>query len=311
MPHGKDLIFVHVSLFEGYLLILQREPPPLHSRPEGANFKHQAYTMSEDTALFQPPPSYPEAPKNMYYQVPATKPEPQRLTQLFPWETHAPKPTRVFAPEQPLPLASPPEEALPVQLSEPLAPSEVLHLRAPFEPSAETWESYSRSNAWDEDPHIQRYIESIQQARHARTQVISGSSHPSTSTRSSQDLTGSSTTTITETPSGHRPSIILTDFPTEVERPSLPVTPAPIQRNRGIGGDGDEYDASGSAALPAAEGVPSQQEWVGVTVDAFSQVLRATYLLWRSTESPGQSGRTAPPAVRGFGASGAVRGAAC
>lgn len=289
----------------GSLLTLQREPPPLHSRPEAANLQHTTYTMSEDTTLFQPPPSYPEAPKNMYYQVPATKPEPQRITQLFPWESHAPKPTRVFAPEQPLPLASPPEEPLPVEPSESPFPPQTLPLRAPYEPSAETWESYRRSNAWDEDPDIQRYIESIQQARRARTQVISGSNHPSTSTRSSQDLTGSSITTITGPSSGHRPSIVLTDFPTEVERPSLPVTPAPIHRHRGISGDGDgdEDDASGSAALPAAEGVPSQQDWVGVTVDAFSQVLQATYLLWRFTESPGQSGRTAPPAVRGFGAS--------
>lgn len=309
MPPGKDLIFVLVSLFKSYLLILQREPPPLHSRPEAANLHHQTYAMSEDTALFQPPPSYPEAPKNMYYQVPPTKPEPQRITQLFPWETHAPKPTRIFAPEQPPPLASPPEEPISVQPSELPSLPEVLPFRAPYEPSAETWESYNRSNAWDEDPDIQRYIESIQQARRARTQVISGSSHPSTSTQSSQDLTSSSTTTISGPASGHRPSIILTDFPTEVERPSLPVTPAPIHRNRGMSGDGngDEYDASGTAALPAAEGVPSQQDWVGVTVDAFSQVLRATYLLWRSIESPGQSGRTAPPAVRGIGAPRAVR----
>jgi hypothetical protein len=296
--------FIWMLSFKGSLLTLQREPPPLYSRPEAANLQHTTYTMSEDTALFQPPPSYPEAPKNMYYQVPSTKPEPQRITQLFPWETHAPKPTRVFAPEQSLPVASPQEEPLPAQPSElpPPSHSDTLPLRAPYEPSAETWESYRRSNAWDEDPHIQHYIESIQQARRARTQVISGSSHPSTSTRSSQDLSSSSNTTMTGPSSGHRPSIILTDFPTEVERPSLPVTPAPIHRDRGISGDGDEDDA----ALPAAEGVPSQQDWVGVTVDAFSQMLRATYLLWRYTESPGESGRTAPPAVRGFGASRAV-----
>ncbi|KAJ5364136.1 uncharacterized protein N7496_009849 [Penicillium cataractarum] len=232
-----------------------REPPPLHSRPEGANFKHQTYTMSEDTALFQPPPSYPEAPKNMYYQVPPTKPEPQRITQLFPWETHAPRPTRIFAPEQPVPLASPPEEALPVPPTEPAVPSEILPFRAPFEPSAETWESYNRSNAWDEDPDIQRYIESIQQARRARTQPPK---HEHTVQPRPYELSRNDRH---RTPSGHRPSIILTDFPTEIERPSLPVTPAPIQRNRGITGDGDENDASGTAALPAAEGVPSQQEW--------------------------------------------------
>ncbi|KAJ5157276.1 uncharacterized protein N7482_008376 [Penicillium canariense] len=244
-----------------------REPPPLNTKPEGVNLQQKTYTMSEDTSLFQPPPSYPEAPKNMYYQVPSTKPASQQLNQIFPWESHAPKPTRIFAQEQPIPLASPPEPTIPLQASDLPPLPETSPLRAPYEPSAETFESYTRSNAWDEDPDIQRYIESIQQTRRARTQVISGSSQPSTSTRSSQDLSGSSTTTLTGPVSGHRPSIILTDFPTEVERPSLPVTPAPIQRNWGSGGGEEDHenDASGTAALPAAEGVPSQEDWVGVT----------------------------------------------
>lgn len=53
-----------------------------------------------------------------------------------------------------------------------------------------------------------------------------------------------------------RPSLILTDFPTEVERPSLPVTPAPIRRPTFWG---EERDAAGE--LPRAEGVPEQSEW--------------------------------------------------
>ena len=223
----------------------------------------------------------------MYYQVPATKPEPQKISQVFPWESHAPKPTRVFAEEQPPRIASPEAEQEQPTTPEPIIPNPALAAidttptRAPFEPSAETWDSYSRSNAWDEDPSIQRYIESIQATRRARTQVL-------TNTQTSPNQSMEPTT------EQRRPSTLLTDFPTEVERPSLPVTPAPIERQHG-----NTSDYYTSADLPAAEGVPDQEDWVGVTVDAFSQLLNATYLLWRSTESPRSTGGAASEAIRG------------
>ncbi|KAJ5084593.1 hypothetical protein NUU61_009172 [Penicillium alfredii] len=272
-----------------------REPPPLNSKPEGISLQQKTYIMSEDPNLFQPPPSYPEAPKNMYYQVPETKPEPTKVTQVFPWEHRAPKPTRIFADEHPVPEPSPQDEPVSSPPAQPV-PTQALYTRAPYEPPTASWESYTRSNAWDEDPQIQRYIESIQQARCARTQVISGSS---TSSTSSHPSVPSSTSTVTGPPSGIRPSIKLTDFPTEVERPSLPVTPAPIRRPAD-GGTNDGNDAS-HGALPVAEGVPSQEDWVGITVDVFSHLLRATYLLWESTESPGSARRAPSPAVRGLG----------
>ncbi|KAJ6129853.1 hypothetical protein N7512_002633 [Penicillium capsulatum] len=268
-----------------------REPPPLNSKPEASSLEQKTYTMSEDTSLFQPPPSYPEAPKNMYYQVPPTGPEPKKVTQIFPWESHAPKPTRVFVDEQAIPR-TPTEEKPMAQPSLDFHPSpEISQPRRSLDPPTESWESYSRSNAWDEDPEIQRYIESIQQARRARTQVISGSSHHPSSSTSSTATTASSTTTIT---GPFRPSIKLTDFPTEVERPSLPVTPAPIHPS---GAHGVDDTSTSAAALPLAEGVPSQEDWVGFTVDAFSHVLRAAYLLWRSTESPGPARRSSPAPV--------------
>lgn len=241
--------------------------------------------MSEDTNLFRPPPSYPEAPKDMYYQVPATKPEPQKLTKLFPWESHAPKPTRVFAQEPPTPTVSSEDQLTPTQNKESNPLSEAPTLGAQNESSTESWDTYTRSNAWDEDPHIQKYIESMQQSRRGRTQVISSSSQSSMSQ-------GSPPSSF----SGHRPSIKLTDFPTEVERPSLPVTPAPVQPSA-------NEEASAETTLPTAEGVPDQEDWVGVTVDAFSQILRATYLLWLSTESSGPTGRAAPSAIGSFGES--------
>jgi len=69
---------------------------------------------------------------------------------------------------------------------------------------------------------------------------------------------------------GKRRSSRVTDFPSEDDRPSLPVTPAPIHR-RGFWGRGDsnsqptddeedEVEREGRY-LPAAEGVPLQSEW--------------------------------------------------
>ncbi|KAL4927948.1 uncharacterized protein BDV17DRAFT_282196 [Aspergillus undulatus] len=275
-----------------------REPPPLHSKPEGIALETKTYTMSDDHQLFQPPASYPEAPKNMYYQVPVTKPEPQKLTQLFPWETNAPKPTRVFPNEerQPLSIASPTstkEDSKTSEFSRPTSwTSDV-----PSLPS-ESWDTYSRSNAWDEVPEIQQYIQSIQQARKARVQVLSGGpgqAKPTSSTTPTQQ-----STTSTRGGPNHGPETNLsinigtriTDFPSEVERPSLPVTPAPIQRGPALGSP-DEYTTSD---LPAAKGVPSQEEWVGLTVDVLLHLLRATYLYWEFTESFSPARRPAAPA---------------
>ncbi|KAJ5514248.1 Glycosyl transferase family 8 [Penicillium fimorum] len=263
-----------------------REPPPVNTKPEGFSLQQKTYDMSEDTHLFQPPSSYPEAPKNMWYQVPP-KPEPKPTT-VFPWESHAPKPTRVFAEEAPVESAEtsvipkePVQHSLP---SEPAPPGpSPSYTRVPFEPSAESWQAYNRSNAWDEDPEIQRYIETIQ-ARRTKSQVTSPGANSNSPDKSPPAP-------------GSRPSIKITDFPTEDERPSLPVTPAPIHRIS----YGDE--ASGTAALPVAEGVPSQEEWVGVTVDVFSSLLSATYLLWRSTESPSSARGAASSALGGLGAS--------
>ncbi|KAJ5774371.1 hypothetical protein N7457_009267 [Penicillium paradoxum] len=265
-----------------------REPPPVNTIPEGFSLQQKTYNMSEDTHLFQPPSSYPEAPKNMYYQVPA-KPKPQQTT-VFPWEIHAPKPTRVFAYEAPVeapaeyentPVISKELEQLSIQ-SEPSHPvPSPSYTRVPFEPSAESWQTYNRSNAWDEDPEIQRYIETIQSQR-VQSKV--------TSPGANSDSPG-----ISPPVAGRRPSTKITDFPTDAERPSLPVTPAPIHRTS----YGDE--ASGTAAFPTAEGVPNQEEWVGITVDMFSSLLTAAYLLWRSIESPGSARGAAPSALGGVG----------
>lgn len=247
--------------------------------------------MSDDTHLFQPPSSYPEAPKDKYYQIPETKPEPQKLIQLFPWESHAPKPTRVFVnDDQSLASAHGKYSAPPMRID----PEASGHTSRTFEEPPDTWENYPRSNAWDEVPEIQRYIQTIQesrkQARKAKTQVISGTS-------ASPKEGGSALE-----PPGHQQdtsSTKLTDFPSEIERPSLPVTPAPIRRPSAW----NQSEQTTPSELPDAEGVPNQEEWVGLTVDVFLHLLRVSYLYWEFTESFGTSRRASASAVRSLGQS--------
>lgn len=261
------------------------EPPPRNSKPEGIALEMKTYTMSEDNQLFQPPVSYPEAPKNMYYDVPETKPKPENLTQIFPWESRIPKPTRVFVDDDQSTLSLPSQTSTKISAESSKEDSTTARsLESTFtwtysEPP-ESWEEYSRSNAWDDDPEIQRYIQSIQQARKARIQVIPGASG------SGYGLQGQTT-----------PDTRLTHFPSEIERPSLPVTPAPIRRSSHIYSPEEEY-ATGQ--LPLAEGVPSQEEWVGFTVDVFLHLLRAAYLYWTLIESVDTPRRSSTASIRGF-----------
>lgn len=225
--------------------------------------------MSEDTKLFRPPPTYPEAPKNMYYDVPKEKPEPRRIAKIFPWESQSRKPTRVFADET---VASTESPVATTSTSQPTtARSSITSVSVP--PVAkDLWGTYSLSNAWDEVPEINRYIESIQKPRKGSIQVVSGNT-----TVGGQG---------TETGSSRRPSIKITDFPTEIERPSLPVTPAPVRRSS-FWGEATEA----TRELPSAEGVPDQEDWVGLTTDVFLHLLLALYSYWKITEPTGPAGR--------------------
>ena len=219
---------------------LSSQPPPPQSKPEASNFPTHQYTMSQDHGLFQPPKSYPEPPKDMYYKVLGVRSPVERPRQIFPWETNQAKPTRVFAEDNP-----PSPEALSTTDTESsLPPSE-----APTTPtiqisSPEPFSSFSRTNAWDEVPEIERYIQALSLNRRGKFQVL----QPETSS----EVVSSGTA---DAPS-RRPSMKLTDFPTEFERPSLPVTPAAIGRPTFWGEDREEQ-----GNLPGAEGVPKQQDW--------------------------------------------------
>ncbi|EER26267.1 Glycosyl transferase family 8 protein [Coccidioides posadasii C735 delta SOWgp] len=225
-----------------------RAPPPLDSRPEAANFPSQTYAMSNSTQLFRPPKSYPKVPKHMYYEVPPKPPVSEALARIFPWESQAPVPSRVFSDEVQDNEAPHPRATL-------LGKTKGGPLKGTGRVPTNPWDTHNQTNAWDEIPEIEQYMRSFQGSRKGSVQVISGAES-----------------------SGRRPSLRLTDFPTEAERPSLPVTPALIRR-RYLKGSKD-----GTEGLRGAKGVPQQDEWVCLTVNAFANILRVTYLYWRFTE---------------------------
>ena len=200
--------------------------------------------MSEDNQLFQAPKSYPEPPKNMWYEVPKAPSADERPKPIFPWEENQPKPTRVFAEDippspEPAPSISTDEETG-AEESSPITPLAQITSPEPFS-------YYSMTNAWDEVPEIERYVSALAQSRRAKVEVLVNN-----------DSAGGDvlSPTAEEGPPKRRPSMKLTDFPTEIERPSLPVTPAPVRRPSFWG---DEWNAA--AELPGAEGVPKQEEW--------------------------------------------------
>lgn len=241
------------------------------------------YNMSQDTNLFVPP-------------VEASAVASQRPNPIFPWESNQPAAARVFA-EPPPPPPPPPsyEAAVAVvaeeQADEPEASPDVLYPAPEAEPAMESgpssvdlktepttptmpevarqyppsdpWASFTRTNAWDDVPQIERYVDSFQKM-HFRTRSRGQASGGARS--------GASATSNFESPrvggGGQRGSRV-TDFPSEAERPSLPVTPAPIRRPEYWGGSGPGFGAAGDAdaadhLLPTAQGVPQQSDWVRV-----------------------------------------------
>ena len=244
------------------------------------NFPQTHYEMSSDTAPFVPPPRYPSPPKNMWFEVPKEPPAPPaaKPRAIFPWETHQPRASRVFADlpsePEPTPAEEPATEASGERKhsteSRPQAepsiteastveaksePETPVSQGGPLSPST-PWSSFPRTNAWDDVPEIERYVEGLQQ-KHRRTRS------------QGLKLGGLPPSGLTQEEVTQRRGSKLTDFPSEVERPSLPVTPAPIRRPKfwgggapGIGADEDEADDE--EQLPAAQGVPAQSEWVCV-----------------------------------------------
>ncbi|BDD59348.1 hypothetical protein MAP00_004558 [Monascus purpureus] len=242
-----------------------REPPPVNSKPEAINLQNKTYAMSEDTELFQPPESYPDAPKNMYYEVPTTKPEPKKLAQLFPWESHAPRPTRVFLDDEPSVKSHSKQPSISSTGDESGLSQE--SVTSWEESTTDSWQNYSKLNAWDEVPEIRKYIQSIQRPRRVKTQTIqqqSGTMQKTTG-RETEAEAAPKTKTRERSDSGSRGgSVLLTDFPCEIDRPSLPVTPVPIRRPSIWDRRDDTSSSSTTSTRPSlslAEGVPNQEDW--------------------------------------------------
>ncbi|KZL67743.1 glycogenin (glycosyl transferase family 8) [Colletotrichum tofieldiae] len=266
----------------------QRQPPPADSRPEALNFPSQTYEMSQDPAPFVPPERYPSPPRNMWYEVPKQKPT-QKPRHLFPWEVNQPKPARVFT----IDLAEPEAEESSSTPTGEQAASSVS--RAPAEPSligssttgqksepstpatptikvspSDPWTTFTRTNAWDEVPEIERYVEGLQKHRRGKSQGSVG-------------LSGEK--------AAKEHGLKLTDFPSVVERPSLPVTPAPIRRPKFWGGGPGPGDGDDEEELPVAHGVPPQSDWVcvhGIRWTPADCLCELTNVIWRSKDPSAQ-----------------------
>lgn len=176
-------------------------------------------------------------------KAPSPAPKP-----IFPWEAHAPKATRVF-PTYKAPSPPPVPENATSTATEATENTEEGPSTPPLGEAEAPWTAFNRGNAWDENPGIERYVQAVAHQRKGKIQVLH---HTPSEEASSGPLMSPP---ISEP--NRRPSMKLTDFPTEIERPSLPVTPAPIRRPSFWG---EERDALGE--LPPAEGVPKQSEWV-------------------------------------------------
>ena len=248
----------------------QSAPPP-ESKPEAANFPTQVYEFSHDPTPFRPPPSYPEPPREqLWYEVPKERPKKQeKPPPIFPWEERdVPKPTRKFIEDEPQ-LPPPPEPELEpefsasdefaVQSDEPTTPTIKVNDRTP-------WDAFQNKNAWDEVSGIENYVRALTafQKNRGQIQVLqhSPTSPPASAEKQGQQHVLSPTNEpsaeeLVEKVAKRRESLILTDFPTAIERPSLPVTPAPVRRGTFWGKERDE-----EGELPPAEGVPEQADWV-------------------------------------------------
>jgi hypothetical protein len=154
------------------------------------------------------------------------------------------------------------------------------------------WSSFPRTNAWDNVPEINRYVDRTLQkhrrTRSSRNLSLSGGGNGGKTAGGAGGEGGAQQFGFFTPRRGSK----VTDFPSEDDRPSLPVTPAPIRRPRGgrrvaagggahahaygegegdggyfdHGGDHGDYaeGEEGEQPLTGAEGVPGQADWVCV-----------------------------------------------
>lgn len=218
-------------------LTIYRTAPPRHTQPEAASLPTKKYHFSQEVEFFQPPDSYPSPPDVKPYMQPASGTlDTQATKAVFPWENSRPSPVRIF-------------DNFACQLSGEACAPECISGTGLQEAEVEAVVDSSENkvtkhsfrpyrNLWDEFTEIEEYV---------RAKVGS-------QLKSAQE-TGARKKLST---SDSRESLILTNFPTTDERPSLPVTPAPISRASFWGEDKTFVEED----LPSAQGVPDQTEWV-------------------------------------------------
>ncbi|KAL5400807.1 hypothetical protein PMIN03_012071 [Paraphaeosphaeria minitans] len=273
-----------------------RFEPPVTSKPEAANFPSEQYTFSDSHELFKAPQAYPEPPKDMWYQVPEEKPKPAEPPKpIFPWEQQRdrPKPTRVFVEDLPPPESNSPTPTITISPSSAFGapgahPFSTVHyddeesmseevvapgLNSPERVSSpktadQQWQDFQQSttNAWDSVPGIETYVRAIidSQTRRGKPQVLNQAVEQVRSPMTRKE---------------RRESLILTDFPSAVERPSLPVTPAPVARPTFWGEERTEQ-----GELPQAEGVPDQPDWN--PEEKLGQLRRSSLIEFEHLKSP-------------------------
>jgi glycogenin glucosyltransferase len=184
---------------------------------------------------------------------------------IFPWEEReVPKPTRKFIEDEPQ-LPPPPEP----ELEPEIGASDEFEVKSDVEPTTPAvdrtpWDAFGavNKNAWDEVSGIENYVRALTafQKNRGKVQVLQHS--PTSPSAQEQQHVLSPTNEpnpeeLVEKVAKRRESLLLTDFPSAIERPSLPVTPAPVRRSSFWGPERDE-----EGELPPAEGVPDQADWV-------------------------------------------------
>ncbi len=184
-----------------------------------------------------------------------------------------PKATRVFAedfalPSPSTPLSPPPlvssDEDGTTTTSADLTTASTVRMASP-----DPWSNYSATNAWDEIPEIEQYISNVIHRRQRSTQSLPNHTSSTSNTQAEDEeeilspgVEGEGEAGRTSRKTGRRrPSLRLTDFPTELERPSLPVTPAPVRGGSTFWGSERKDEDAESTFFPPAEGVPRQEDW--------------------------------------------------
>jgi glycogenin glucosyltransferase len=239
-----------------------RTAPPAESKPEAFNFPTEIYQFSTDTQPFQAPRSYPEPPKDMWFEVPKDKPRShEKPPPIFPWEEReVPPPSRTFAEDTP-PSPPPQPESPPFAMGDEFEVT-VDESTRPVTPTIkiqeEPWAKFGtvNRNAWDEVEGIDQYVRAFSswQKTRSQSQDLTQQQQQQRQQHVMSPTNEPDPIELVDRVRKRRESLLLTDFPSAIERPSLPVTPAPRRRSTFWGEEREE-------GMPAAEGVPDQADW--------------------------------------------------